>query len=394
MPEIGDSLDGKGISMTKNNKSQKLFPKRLTVLVEPFGGCNLRCRHCYYAKTNYPKGEMSIDTLDRFLKISVPNYDAIKIIWHGGEPLLRGYDFFEKAYALFEKYSKEYNIKFYFNLQTNGTLIDKRFLKLFSDTGTFITISYDGQFNNVLRQNTSQVEEKMQLLKDNGVEFSCLSTISSASVHHMIEEYEFFNEKEISVKFNPINPDGAAKENKDYLMAKEEWTGEFIKLFDYWFFDKKCKIDLAPCGAILRKFLCKEAINSCLTGTCLFSYLAIDYKGDLYPCGRMIEQSFNIGNVFDYEDIRYAYLYKNYSNILKANETRMKSCNTCKWFSKCHAGCNAESHIYGDMSKRNDFGCYFTRTVFEHIEKLLENYETQKTNEKALFILDKYKTTE
>ena len=180
------------------------FPKNLTVLLEPTAECNLRCRHCYHAKTDYVKNRMSIPTLNKFLKCVAGYYRDVKIIWHGGEPILMGYDFFENAYALFKRFSAEYNIRFKFGIQTNGTLLNDNLIDLFVKTNTHISISFDGVFNDVLRQGTKEVECVISKLKNRGVEFSCISTISSANVRHMKEMYEFFKGLAISVKFNPI----------------------------------------------------------------------------------------------------------------------------------------------------------------------------------------------
>lgn len=364
------------------------FHSELTVLLEPTGACNLRCRHCYHAKTDYDPKKMSAETLDRFLAVTAPRYKKVKIIWHGGEPLLAGYNFFVKAYELFDRYAAKYGVKFDFNIQTNGTLLDENFIRLFQKTDTTVSVSFDGEFNDVLRQETEKVNATINLLKERGVKFACLSAISSASVKHLEELYEYFKAKGIQAKFNPLLPDGAANENVDFLLTKEDWAENFAKLFRLWFFDTDCNIYLASCCDILAKYLGLMGYG-CLSGTCMFRYIAVDAYGDLYPCGRLIEKNFLLGNVYEITDIRQAYLSESYGAMLEKNKRRANKCKACKWFGRCHSGCNASANLSGDMSAPFDFECYFTRKAFEAIEEILKNYDVTKINKYAREILQK-----
>lgn len=368
--------------MFRNN-----FTQNLTVLFEPTAACNMRCRHCYHAKTGYDNKKMSFDTLEKLLTMIAPFYKKIKLIWHGGEPLLMGYDFFVQAYDRFAYYSTEYGTEFCFGLQTNGTLLDEKYITLFQKTNTSISISYDGQFNDDLRQDTKRVEDVIALLKAKKCKFSCLATISSQSSEHLIDLYEFFKKQNVSVKFNPIIQDGAAITNKNFLISKEDWTNSFVKLFQKWFFDFECNIRVSSCCDILTKYL-QLLKNCCLNGSCMFRYLAVDAYGNLYPCGRLISQDFKLANLYELEDIRQAFLSDKYLQILDGAKLRVGRCSSCKWFSRCHSGCNASASLNNDLSKPYEFDCYFTRHVFEYIENLLKTYDKSKINKYASEILE------
>ena len=362
---------------------------KLTVLIEPTAACNLRCLHCYHAKSKYDDKIMDLDVLSDFLHKCAPHYEYVYVTWHGGEPLIAGHEFFVEAYKLFEQYGKKYGTKFAFSIQTNGTLLTQEFIDLFVQTNTRINISYDGKFNNVLRQETEKTESVIDRLKSQDIEFHCISTISTASVQDMVEIYEYFNVQKINAKFNPIFPDGAACAHNEFVLSKEEWTENFIQLFDHWLFDEGCNIKFNSCIHLLDQYF--EESTGCLTKTCLFKYLVIDAYGNLYPCGRTICDELLLGNISEITDIRQVFLSSVYKNILDCNSERGKKCSRCKWFSKCHSGCNASAYINGDMSKVNEFDCYFTRHVFEHIEKMLDNINENwdKLNPKAKKILER-----
>lgn len=364
------------------------FPNKVTVLLEPTAACNLRCKHCYHAKTNYDKTIMELATLDKFLSISAPFYNGIKIIWHGGEPLLAGHEFYKKAFEYFSSYSQKYNVSFSFGVQTNATLLDEEYLNLFTRNQAHVSVSYDGRFNDILRQKTNIVEDKIDILKAKKMHFSCIATITKQSINKIVELYEEFKRKEISFKFNPIIPDGAA-ENSIYLMTKEEWTNGFIKLFKYWFYDKECNINVSNCREVLENYL-GMVRSGCINGNCMFRFLAVDAYGNIYPCGRLIEKSNILANVFQIEDIREAFLSSRYKYILEGNLERISNCKKCKWFSKCHAGCNASSYIEKDFNSKNDFNCYFVNNVYYEIEKMIDNYDDKKVNNYVKEIMIKY----
>lgn len=364
------------------------FPKNLTVLLEPTAECNLRCRHCYHAKTNYVKNRMSISTLNKFLKCVAGYYKDVKIIWHGGEPLLMDYDFFKEAYAVLGKFSSEHGIRFRFGVQTNGTLLNDDLIELFAKANTHISISFDGRYNNVLRQDTSEVEYVIEKLKNRGINFSCISTISSANVHHMKEMYEYFKGLAISVKFNPIYPDGAATENNDYLITKEDWAHNFMELFEYWYNDIDCNIQLISCMEVLKKYLI--SYYGCLGGVCLYRYLAINSYGDLYPCGRLISDDFKLANIDALNDIREAFISSKYSELSRVASIRADKCKACKWFSRCHSGCNASAGLGGDLKIPYSFDCYFIKYVFSMIKKLLSCHGDKLINPYAKELIDNY----
>ncbi len=362
----------------KTKAKNKKWP-RLNLIFEPTVACNLRCRHCYQAKTKYDFHKMSLKTLDAFIEKCAPHFRHAEIIWHGGEPLLMGHTFYREAYERFRSASQRFGTEFGFSVQTNGILLDEEYLKIFSENRTHVSISYDGPYNDFLRQETGKTEAAIALLKSKGMDFSCLSVISSASVNHLIELYEYFKEREISVDINPVYIDGAAALHREITITKEEWAEKFIELFDYWFHDEDCNIYFQSCETALRRALGKSRVI-CLE-TCMFSYLAIDAYGNLYPCGRMMNEEFKLGNIHDLEDdIREVFLSPNYLDLLKKNEERAEGCEKCKWFARCHSGCNAAAFVEGNLEKPSEFDCYFNRRVFSHIEEILRTGDRVNVN--------------
>ena len=99
----------------------------LTAIVKPTHNCNLACTYCYI-DPNAEAGRMNTKTLVNMTNqlVNTSGKDRIRVIWHGGEPMLMGRDFYEEAIAIQKKSKKNKLIEN--SIQTNGTLIDEKFL--------------------------------------------------------------------------------------------------------------------------------------------------------------------------------------------------------------------------------------------------------------------------
>src|SRR5512136_1591437 len=99
-------------------------------MAKPAGStCNLDCAYCYYlSKETLPggpgTGRMDDATLEQFIRQYIEGVtgDEVVFSWQGGEPTLRGLDFFRKVVALEAKHKKPHQ-RIENDLQTNGTLL-------------------------------------------------------------------------------------------------------------------------------------------------------------------------------------------------------------------------------------------------------------------------------
>ncbi|MDE5749985.1 MAG: radical SAM protein, partial [Duncaniella sp.] len=122
-------------------------------MAKPAGAmCNLACEYCYYLdkqKLYYSPGRssdmfMSDDLLERFVRsyIEAQPADSVLFTWHGGEPLLRGLGFYERALALQKKYAGGRQVDNC--IQTNGILLTDEWCRFFRDNNFLVGVSIDG----------------------------------------------------------------------------------------------------------------------------------------------------------------------------------------------------------------------------------------------------------
>jgi uncharacterized protein len=162
------------------------------LLAKPAGAaCNLGCRYCFFlSKENlYPAresplmSEALLETYIRQLMQSSPG-PQVDVAWQGGEPMLRGLDFFRRSVELANEYRQPHQ-RVLHTIQTNGTLIDDEWAQFFKDNNYLVGISIDGprELHDAYRVNKrfDDVLRGWNCLKRHGVEVNILCTINAAN---------------------------------------------------------------------------------------------------------------------------------------------------------------------------------------------------------------------
>lgn len=105
------------------------FPyKHISVLVMPTDHCNMNCVYCFNGRRTI-QGEqlMSEETLTKMFEIIIPAYPEIRFIWHGGEPLLMGKEFYERMLEIQRRINTR-GAKIKNSIQSNLTLMTNKIL--------------------------------------------------------------------------------------------------------------------------------------------------------------------------------------------------------------------------------------------------------------------------
>lgn len=124
----------------------------LQVILKVAERCNIACTYCYFffgGDESYKDNPayMSADTVKDFAQfvrdaINDYNLDLVRIIIHGGEPLMMKKSRMRSLLEQIEQASKGTTLQF--TIQTNGMLIDDEWVDLFSEHNVYVGISLDG----------------------------------------------------------------------------------------------------------------------------------------------------------------------------------------------------------------------------------------------------------
>lgn len=184
----------------------RTFP--FSVVAKPAGAtCNLDCAYCFYLSKDllYPNltSMMSVDVLDNYIRQiveSAPGSEA-QLVWQGGEPTMRGLDFYRTAVELADKYRRP-NQRVTHAIQTNGTLLDDEWCTFLKEHDFLVGLSADGprEMHNSYRVNRAGrgtfdlVIRGWDLLRKHEVDTNILTTIHAANQDHPLEVYRFLRD--------------------------------------------------------------------------------------------------------------------------------------------------------------------------------------------------------
>ncbi len=356
-----------------------------TVIVKVTNDCNFDCKYCFLEK-NIPKNKIVSKQIIRRLFEELQNEldsKEISILWHGGEPLLAGIDFFKEMVEI----EKDYKIKFRNEIQTNGSLITDEFANFFIANEVHVGLSLDGpqKINDLTRRDRGNngtfvnVMNKIKILKEHNLQSGVIATISKCNVNYPEQIYSFFKENNLPFQFNPLFYSGNAKENFNSLTIRpEEYTEFLIRLGKIWLDDPEpvnISVFDKMFGSIFTNGNYGSFCSSCLD--CHKLFLAVGPTGELYPCCLFQGyDEFSYGNILDIKlrDILNSPAWK------KMSQRKMhiqKTCSNCSIYDYCYGGCPFIAYSTFKNINTKDYYCssykQFVLSMMKCFERKMES---------------------
>ncbi|KAF2174556.1 radical SAM enzyme [Zopfia rhizophila CBS 207.26] len=166
--------------------------------------CNLSCEYCNAAVHANSRAIMSRETLERIIvQASKPDYRFVQFVWHGGEPLLAGLDFYK---AVLELQQQHFGGNFAAGrcenvIQTNGLLLSTNTLDFLEKGGFWIGTSIDGPDLSANRYRfqgrgaetvLKKTLDACRSVRARGLSLLTISVIHDANFYRAEEMYHFF----------------------------------------------------------------------------------------------------------------------------------------------------------------------------------------------------------
>lgn len=373
--EINSSI----IADTPENKKRPLV-----AIIKPTHKCNLACKYCYVPE-NASKGVMSEKVLiSTMVKVAEASPEKkVTFIWHGGEPLLMGLDFFVEVSKISNELRKNgFNISN--AIQTNATLIDNDFLNFFQQINDFhIGTSLDGprEINDKVRifpggescfdAAFSGILEISERRYKNGKRMGggAIAVISKANVKSPQKMYSFFRKHNINIKFNILVSAGHA--TNELSITPVQYAEFFKKTFRLWY-NSNDTLRVSTFIDLIDNLIYGSPCGCNFVSSCADTYLSIGPSGDIYPCGRFEGiKEYYLGNVDDGENgVENAITTKTHRYLTSRKNSIYSSCKNCRYGRLCYGGCMHNAFLNGDILGKDPF-CVAYKKIYKYVEHVL-----------------------
>ncbi|HNT75444.1 MAG TPA: anaerobic sulfatase maturase [Anaerolineae bacterium] len=370
------------------------IPRAFHIMAKPRGPiCNLNCAYCYYLPkaTLYPDSDftMTDEVLESFTQhyIAAQQVPEVTFGWQGGEPLLIGQEFFERALALQEKYRRP-GMRILNALQTNGTLIDEAWAQFFHDRRFLIGLSLDGPqaMHDAFRVDKGgqptweRVMRGLRLLQQHQVEYNLLCTVHQANAPHPLAVYRFFRDEVQAdfIQFIPIvRRDNATGHQEGLTVTPQSVSaqqyGEFlIEVFDEWARRDVGRVFVQLFDVALAAWLGERPGLCVFEPTCGLG-LALEHNGDLYACDHYVEPRYRLGNILETPLVELVTSAPQQAFGQAKRTALPQQCLDCEVRFICNGGCPKNRLLPDDNGEpRLNYLCAGYRTFFRHIRYPME----------------------
>ncbi len=323
----------------------------LSLLIKPSSSlCNIACTYCFYLDESVNRATachnvMSIDTAEALIARAFEYENrCVNFMFQGGEPLLAGFEFFEKFHELADKHNTQ-SIAVNFSLQTNAMFVDDRWAEFFGKHNYLLGVSLDG---------TKEIHDKYRIHKDGGgsfdkvvrgiaclekydVPFNILTVLTDESALRADEILEFFlssgyRHLQFIPCLDPIgSPAGKFLSAENYgrfldesfaVYKRKLLAGEY---FSIRYFDN-----------LVGRFLGRPFESCDMQGACSINTV-IEADGSVYPCDFYALDEYNMGNINE-QDF-YSILKSGVGEkFCQSSKNIQSKCMVCRHLQLCRAG--------------------------------------------------------
>lgn len=284
--------------------------------------CNMRCIYCYNHVCSSAVQHVSCSPLDVISYLSgYTSYQHLFIVFHGGEPLLTSP---EDIRIILEYIDKSFKCHVNVQFQTNGTLINEKWLALFKQYAHLVSLSFsidpDEQLD--LRVYPKGIDKNQVW---NNIRACCkiidnVGIVSVAHRHNFGSFISFMNQLSNwgihSLTINKYQSNKKWNMDDNYL-TEMEYVDMLINVTNYWISSKLYKtLSIQPIKSLFSKNgskICLYLFDSC---KCTYFHTFFDKDNHTNFCDHVINDEI---------------------------PTMAKECLSCDILQKCGGGCLVET---------------------------------------------------
>ncbi len=342
-----------------------------SVILKATEACNSNCYYCDVVHKQHTGASMPIEVLETaFRRVNEylearPN-ERVDLLWHGGEPLLLGLDYFEAAWALQQKHCARTASRIRHSIQTNLTCFHAGFLEVFRKLGiASIGTSYDPEPH--VRGPGKEIDtdaynckfmDSLALLERNGIGWGMIYVVTRKSLRDPLGVFYHLTNLLLTggVNFNPVLI--YDQERKDISVSHTEYVDFLGAIFPLWWKHRDRYPGVNPFKSLVDCIINKKLSLNCIdSGTCTYVHINVAPNGDTSQCGRSADWDLlPYGNIADrsLEEI-----LSDGQRTQLAERVRLVhdgDCRGCRFWEICHGGCPLDSWSqYKDFRHKSEW---------------------------------------
>lgn len=310
----------------------------MNIMIKPVSGrCNTDCGYCFYKEGHVCGSHMSRETITAVIDcLSVFLRGGYPLVFQGGEPLLAGHGYFK--YVL--EYLEARGLNLPVMVQTNGTLLDDEFARMFSRHDVLVGVSLDGTeaVHTIHRRDFRGVMRGIDCLRRHGCRFNILTVITDELCGRLGEVYEFYRRE--GFEYQQYIPCMAPPGKNPYLYLSQESYGRYLgELYGLWREDlNRGRYVYIRYFENLLQLLAGFMPEECgAGGVCSMQFL-VESDGSVYPCDFFVDECHRLGSLCldDREKIRRRL---SASDFISSSWPLPDICRQCGCLDFCRGGC-------------------------------------------------------
>lgn len=343
----------------------------------------MRCRYCFYqdeAENREYKdyGMMSLDTAHALIDKTTALFDDVTYAFQGGEPTVRGLDFFRS----FTEYAEGKGKDVHFAIQTNGFTIDRDWASFFKEHGYLVGLSMDGDkaMHDAYRVDGRdkgtfrRVFSSFQILSSSGVDFNVLVTLTRAAALRGREIYQFLkrNGARYQQYIPCIDPMASERGSEEYSLTPEAYLSFLNDVFALYYRDweRGDYVSVRYFDNLVTMMMGMRPESCGLLGFCPDNYV-VEADGSVFPCDFYVLDGYLLGNMNSdsLEDIDR----KREEIGFREKSLRIEpECSECPVFMLCRGGCRRDREDFSTGTLRLSYLCPAYRSFLASARPYLE----------------------
>jgi uncharacterized protein len=327
---------------------------------------------------------MSAETLKRIHNETAAYSSQVEFIWHGGEPLLAGHDFFRQAIDEQQRIRHDEGSevgRFRNILQSNFTLLDSDFVGIFKEMTSIVGTSLDGmrEIHDQTRPHLDgrgsydEVMRGIELIREAKIPIGVIACYTKLMVGREKEVYQFMKDHALDWQLSAFVRSGRGQQNMDDVgITPNQYAEAIKKLFDLYIQEQEPPNCFDTVETLMNNLIRaskreKTAETRAIKHNCQENYIGIDWNGDVYPCGRFTTQpEFRLGNINE-QTLSAILEHPTRKQLLARDFDTVDGCPECKYKRACDSGCLYEAYVTCGDPMKKDFYCEAYKDIWGYM---------------------------